>query len=51
MMNETRYVHVFKVNINLIKKRRVSLYPEVGLVPEVPDAPLPTGADMLDWSA
>jgi hypothetical protein len=52
MMSETRYVHVFKVNMSLtmspIKKRSIRLYPKVGPVPVAPDAPLP---DMLDWPA
>jgi hypothetical protein len=51
MMSETRHVHAFKVNMNLIKKRSIRLYAEVRLVLEAPDAPLPAGADMLDWHA
>jgi hypothetical protein len=47
-MSEIRHVHVFKVNMNLIKKRSIRLYPEVGPMPEAPDALLPAGADMLN---
>jgi hypothetical protein len=33
-MSETRHVHVFEVNMNLIKKRSIRLYPKVGPVPK-----------------
>jgi hypothetical protein len=46
---------MFKVNMNLtmnlIIKRSITLYPEVGPVLVALDAPLPAGVDMLDWPA
>jgi hypothetical protein len=54
MMSETRLLHVFKVNMNLminpIKKRSIRLS-EVGPMPVALDALLLAGEDMLEWPA
>jgi hypothetical protein len=55
MLSEKMHMHMFKVNMKLmmnpIKERSIRLCPEMGLVLVVPDAPLPAGADMLEWPA